>query len=288
MLGNGIKQTTATTGAGNLTLAAVTGCPTFANVFSVNQPFAYSLLNSDGLFVESGIAYLADLTTMVRARVSSTFVGGTYTKVGATPVSLTGTTTIIGTPHAATLESVMPTVDGQTAGINRMMTTAHRTTAQTAQAMTALRLSYVPFLMRVRGAVNTLSINVNVAGAAGKVARLGLYSCNELGYPGILLASTADFAIDSTGLKMNSVTPVSLPAGWYYAASISDGAPSVLMHTASSPAYGGSPLGYLGTAPIDFRYEILADTNMPAAASTTTTGVSAGAQHMPMVFAGVE
>lgn len=288
MLGNGIKQTTATTGAGNLTLAAVTGCPTFANVFSVNQPFAYSLLNSDGLFIESGIGYLADATTMVRARVSSTFAAGTYTKVGATAATLSGTTTVIGTPHAVTLESIMPTVDAQTAGINRMLTTAHRTTAQTAQAMTPLRLSYVPFLMRVRGAINSLNINVNTAGAAGKVARLGLYACNELGYPGALMASTADFAIDSTGLKLNSVTPVSLPAGWYYAASVSDGAPAILMHTAGSPAYGGSPLGYSGASPIDFRYENLADTILPATASTTTTAVSGGAQHMPMIFAGVE
>ena len=288
MLGNGIEQTTGTTGTGNLTLAAVAGCPTFANVFALNQEFVYALRNASGRFIEAGIGYLSDATTLVRARVCSIYSGGVYTKVGATPVDLTGTTTVICTPHAATLESVMPTVDAQTAGINRMVTTAHRTTAQTAQAMTTSRLSYVPFLLRVRAAVNALSINVNTAGAAGKVARLGIYSCNVSGYPGTLLTSTADFAIDSTGLKTNSVSPVSLPAGWYYAASISDGAPVILMHTAGNPAYGGSPLGYSGTSPIDFRYEILADTNMPATANTTTTGVAAGAQHLPMVFVGVE
>lgn len=288
MLGNGIEQTTGTTGTGNLTLSPVTGSPTFANVFLVNQPFAYTLVNASGFFVEAGIGYLSDATTMVRARVSSTFSGGVYTKAGAAPVNLTGITAVIGTPHAATLESVMPTVDGQTAGINRMVTTAHRTTAQTAQAMTAMRLTYVPFLLRVRAAVNALSINVNTAGAAGKVARLGIFACTELGYPGILLTSTADFAIDSTGLKMNSVTPVSLPAGWYYSASISDGAPTIIMHTAGSAAIGGSPFGFSGISPIDFRYEILADTNIPATASATTTAVSGGTQHVPMVYVGVE
>jgi len=37
MLGYGIKETTSTTGTGTLTLAAVTGFPRFASVFSVGE-----------------------------------------------------------------------------------------------------------------------------------------------------------------------------------------------------------------------------------------------------------
>lgn len=287
MLGNGIKQTTATTGTGNLTLSAVTGMPTVANVFPVGMRVAYALVDTDGHCIETGIGYLSDATTFVRACVCSTYVAGVYSSAMPSPVSLTGTTSLIVTPISTTLESMMPTVDSQSAGVNRMLTTAHRNTASTAQGMTTLRLTYAPFLLRTSGVVNALNINVNTAGAAGKVARLGLYNCNEKGYPGVLLAATADFAIDSTGFKNNAVTPISLPAGWYFAASVSDGAPIILMHTAGQAAIGGSPFGFSGTAPIDFRYEVLADTTMPSTANTTTTAVSGGAQHMPMVFVGL-
>lgn len=284
MLGNGIKQSTTTTGTGNLTLSLVSGFRPLSASFAVGQPFAYALLDSTGVLLESGIGELVSASEMVRARISSTAASEDAPSV----VSLTGTTTVIATPNAATLETMAPTVDGQSAGVNRMVTTAHRNTAVTSQGMTTLRLSYVPFLLRNGGVVNALNINVGTAGAAGKVARLGLYACNEKGYPGTRLVSTADFAIDSTGMKINSVTPTFLPPGWYFAASVSDGAPSIFMHTAGNAAIGGSPFGYSTTSTIDFRYEILADTNLPSAASATTTAVANGAQHLPMVYVGVE
>lgn len=283
MLGNGIKQTTATTGTGNLTLAAVAGFRALSDSFALGQPFAYALVNASGAFVESGIGYLVSATEMVRARISATATS----EDAPTAASLTGTTTIIATPNATTLEAMLPTVDGQTAGINRMVTTAHRNTAVTSQAMTALRLSYVPFLLRTGGIVNSLSINVGTAAVAGKLARLGLYACNEKGYPGPLMVSTADFAVDAVGLKTNSVGPIFLPPGWYFAASVSDGAPTIFMHTASAAAMGGGPFGFSGTSPVDFRYEVLVDTNMPSTANTATTAVVGSAQHLPMVYVGL-
>lgn len=288
MLGNGIKQTTSTTGTGDLTLSSVAGYPTFSDAFPLGMMISYALLDSAGLFIEAGVGYLSSSSTLVRARVSSTFVSSVYTSQGATAASLSGTTTVICTPQAATLESSLTTVDGQSGSVNRAVTTAHRLTTGTAAGMTTLRLSYVPFLLRTGASVVSLGINVTTAGAAGKIARLGMYTCNELGYPGSLLTSTSDFAIDSTGLKTTTLaTPIMLPPGWYYSGSVSDGGPVITMHAAGNQALGGSPLGFSGSGPIDFRYEVLASAVLPAIASTTTTAVANGAQHLPMIFVGV-
>ena len=79
MLGNWIKQTSTSTGTGNLTLAAVTGFPTFANQFAAGEYFYYTILNdSDGTPMESGIGHMSDSATLVRDKPLATFVAGTY------------------------------------------------------------------------------------------------------------------------------------------------------------------------------------------------------------------
>lgn len=287
MLANGVRQTTTTVGPGDLTLVAVPGMPTVADVAPIGRLHAYSLVDESGHLIETGIGYLSALTTFVRALVCAAYSGGVYSSVAPTAVALSGTTTLILGPHASTMETLAPTVDAHTAGINRMVTTAHRTGSVTSQAVASFRLHYVPFLLRIGGVVNTLSINVGTAAAAGKVARLGLYACNAKGYPGQLAVSTNDFAVDSTGMKINSVVaPTFLPAGWYFAASVSDGTPTIFMHSASNVAVGGSPLGFSGTAAVDFRYEGVVSTVLPDTANPTTTAVLGGSQHLPMVYVG--
>lgn len=288
MLATGVKQTTTTTGTGALTLDSVAGYPAISDAFGLNIPFSYTLLDSSGLFLEAGVGYLSSSTVMVRARISATMSGGVYANAAPTALNLSGTTTVIITPHAATLESPLPTVDSQTAGINKMVTTAHRNTTTTGAALVALRLTYVPFLFRCASQVVSLNINVSTAGAAGKVARLGIYACNEKGYPGALLASTSDFLVDTTGIKINTLSsPLSVSPGWFFTAIISDGSPTITMHAPGSSPIGGSPFGYVGTSFVDFRFEVLANTSIPANANTATTAVTAGAQNIPMIYIGV-
>lgn len=293
MLGNGIKQTTTTTGTGSLTVAAVTGYPTLGAVLAVGQPFDYTLLDAAGLFLEAGIGYLPDAATMVRARVSATFVGGVYNASTPTAVSLTGTTTVICTPHAATLENMLPTVDG-VSSVGRMLYPANRTLNTATAGLTGLRCIYAPYLFRSGARITHLTCNVTVAGGAGTVARLGIYSVKADGYIGDLLATTGDIAMDSSGFKATALSsPVSLPPGWYYVAIVSSTNATQPTLTAwgstLTSTLGGSPLGFTtgGVTPIEYRYEALASAVLPTSASTTTTAVTVGTVHVPAIYMGV-
>ncbi|MBY0238130.1 MAG: hypothetical protein K2X55_02340 [Burkholderiaceae bacterium] len=292
MLGNGIKQTTSTTGTGSLTVAAVTGYPTLAAAFAVGQPFAYALLDATGLFLEAGIGYLSDATTLVRARVSATFLGGVYSISAPTAVSLTGTTTVICTPHAATLESMLPTVDG-VSGIGRWLYPANRTMNTATVSLTGLRCLYTSYLFRSGARVSQLMCNVTVQGGAGAVIRLGIYSIRADGYIGDLLATTGDLAADSTGMKIGPLAaPLPLPPGWYYVAIVSSANATQPVVTAWASALasvlGGGPLGFAagGVTPIEYRHETLASAVLPASASTTTTAVTVGTAHVPAIYLG--
>jgi hypothetical protein len=291
MLGNGIKQTTATTGTGNLALAAVAGYPTLVNVMPIGWRFKYVALDSAGLFEEAGIGYLADATTMVRAKINATFSGGVYNNSNPTALSLSGTTTIICTPDESSLESMPATVDSQSTGVGRWLTCAGRTATQSPAAPSALRVYYTSFLLRIASPINALMLAVTTAGAAATVARCGLHFSNEKGYIGNLIVSTGDLDTATTGNKAGTFSPIMLPSGRYVASCVFSGTPGVTGYTSAfGNVIGGSPFG-MSTAspptPVDFRYETVVSAVIPSTPSLTTSSSLFGVAHGPMVFVGV-
>lgn len=65
-----VKETTTTTGTGNLTLAgAVAGFITFNSFFGTNTRFYYALIDANGTAWEVGRGYLSASTTLVRETV---------------------------------------------------------------------------------------------------------------------------------------------------------------------------------------------------------------------------
>lgn len=294
MLGNGIKQTTTSTGTGNLTLAAVTGYPKVSDVVPLLFPVAYSLLDASGLLLEEGIGHLSDSVTFVRSMVTATYSASTYSggpANTATPsaVSLTGTTTLIVTPNAASLESMLPAVD-RVSSINRVASPANRNLNTSTLALTALRCHYMPSLLRIASPAVNLQINVTTPGAAGTVARLGIYAVLENGYIGPLLATTGDIDVSTTGLKVATLSaPVTLPPGWYYLALVSSGAPTITAFVSNvANSLGGHPLGAVsgGLGQIEYRYETLASAVLPSAASASTTLSQIGSGNIPAVYVG--
>lgn len=290
MLANGIKQTTTTTGTGNLTLSPVSGFPTFADAFAVNQPFSYGLIDSSGQPIEFGIGYLSNSSTLVRARVTATYSGGTYTQVSASVVSLSGTTTAICTPHAATVEAMPANVDNVSGSIGRYLTSAGRTSAFVTTAPSTInRLYYTPFVLRTGVVVSSLAINVATA-QASCIAKAGIYACSADGYPGTLLVSAGNFDCSTTGFKaLSTSASVFLPAGVYFTASVAQVAASNPNFTTYNNAVGnitgGSPFGFgaSGTVINDSRYETLAGgASLPSAASSGTTNITTS----PVVFVG--
>ncbi len=75
--GDYAKETTTTTGTGNITLAgAVTQHQTIASIVQVGDPFPYSLLDANGTAREVGIGTLLTSTTMSRDTIESSTNSG--------------------------------------------------------------------------------------------------------------------------------------------------------------------------------------------------------------------
>jgi hypothetical protein len=65
-----VRETTTTTGTGNLTLAgAVSNFQTFNSAFGLNVVFHYTIEDNTNNAWEEGEGYLTNSTTLVRARV---------------------------------------------------------------------------------------------------------------------------------------------------------------------------------------------------------------------------
>ncbi len=288
MLATGIKQTTATTGTGSLTLAAVSGAPKLSDAFPVGVRFAYTLLDEAGLFLEAGIGYLSDTTTLVRARVAATFTGSSYASSAPTAVALAGTTTVIATPHAATLESMMPTVDAISAGVMRYLSSAARTASTAATGPSTNLAYYPPYLHRCGSPVITLAVNVTTA-IAGGMGQIGLYACNENGGVGALIFKSGDIDMSTTGVKVVTLpAPVALPSGWYYTGFVgNNGSLRVTGYTSNVTAVlGGTPCGFNSAmVQIECRTESAPGAQLP----TTPNPVNALTigTPMPLVYVGV-
>lgn len=238
MLGYGVKETTATTGTGTLTLSAVSGFPRFANAFGVGDLVDYSLLNSSGQPIECGIGTVGASNTLARTYPLVTWDGTTYTNTSPTAISLTGTTTVIctGTPG-----SENPFIQSFYSGAaNQAVNSAHMTAESGAVTTAANKLWVIPFQLEVNRPM--AGILARVTTAAGTSGTLGWYRCGSAGLPTDLLQS-GTISTATTGLKSIAFSAY-YPPGWYYAAIVCDGAAGL---GASNSIPASSPLGSDGS-----------------------------------------
>lgn len=82
---NRVKDSTTTTGTGNITLSgtAPTGFVSFNTAYGLNHPFEYSISSSGGSEWETGVGYLSGSTTLVRARVTDSSNSGSAVNFSA-------------------------------------------------------------------------------------------------------------------------------------------------------------------------------------------------------------
>jgi len=236
MLGYGVKETTATTGTGTLTLSAVTGSPRFADEFANGVSVYYSLLNSSGQVVECGIGTVGAGNTLSRNRVLATFSGGTYNDLTPSAVSLTGTTTVICAGLASSSPIAIP-------NINTVITTSGATpqrlvmdtrintnsASSTGLTMAANTLYLVPFYLSVDCIATGIALRIGT-GAAGKSIIAGLYQLDYRGYPAKVLGQTASTAAATSGVNWSASFTggnVKLIPGWYVIGIVSDGTPAI-------------------------------------------------------------
>lgn len=212
MQANWTKVTTSTAGTGDLTLDAVTGFPTFGDVFSVGQIVAYSILNSSGQPVEEGIGCYSAADTLTRTYVCGTYSGGVYDNTAPSAISLSGTYTVI----ASSVRAMAPTLPQiHTSAAARYFASPSHQSSTNSKTIIAGDLIAVPLLFSAARAVDAFAIEVTTLGAAA-VARAGLYSVGANGLPAKLLIESADFDCSTTGVKVATFGAVSIPPGWYY------------------------------------------------------------------------
>ena len=98
MFANNVKETTATTGTGTVTLAAVAGSARVADAFAVGDLVPYGIKSGDDW--EWGFGTVGAGNTLARTTINATYVAGVYNKTTPVAITLAGTSTVIVTPHA--------------------------------------------------------------------------------------------------------------------------------------------------------------------------------------------
>lgn len=236
MEGYGIKETTATTGTGTLTLSAVSGFPRFANEFANGVSVYYSLLTSSGQPLECGIGTVGAGNTLSRDRILATFSGGTYNDLTPSAVSLTGTTTVICAGLASSAPLAIPNINavittGGATPQRLVMDTRINTNSASSAGLTMIAntLYLVPFFLAVDCIAAGIALRIGT-GASGKSIIAGLYQLDYRGYPAKVLGQTASTAAATSGVNWSASFTgggVKLVPGWYVIGIVSDGAPAI-------------------------------------------------------------
>lgn len=258
MLGNWIRTTTTTTGAGNLTLAGVSGFPTFNDRFGTTQYFHYNILDdATGQPMESGIGHMSSSTVMVRDKISVTYVAGVLSNVAPTAAMLlTGTKRVICSTEEGAMAASMPGVAKSISGVAGYQVSAHLGNADAqSYTMVANRLFLTPYLHNSHSNIDGIGIRV-VTGVASAELRFGIYGSDYTGLPtNLLWESTVGIAAATSSTEIvQSVTGMRLPPGWYWTGIISGHAPTVSGVAGGSTGILETPLG---RATVDTRYRNL-------------------------------
>ena len=220
-LGNWVKQTTTTTGTGNLTLSSVSGYPTANDVFGLDVTFPYTIWDSTGAPIECGTGHLSTSSTLVRDFVRATYSGGTYTSTNSTTgqVNLAAGTYTIGcsiddssvyVEPARTFSRVHGTANARIHSPRNIM---QRNSSALAWN-NANRLYAFPIYIAERGPFDAFVVRCTTA--AG-LSDLALYEVGPDGLPGKLLVAAVGVAF-SGAVNYATFAAQSIQPGWYYMA----------------------------------------------------------------------
>jgi hypothetical protein len=250
MRGNAIKHQTTTTGTGALTLAAVSGWPTYASVFgnSGTRMVDYTVQTNAGLPIEGGVGEV-NLATLVltRAKVQWTWDGSSYDATAPTALSLAagthqvvcGPTVEIGGIYAAS------TTPGDSLGVATMAFCQN----STFEFMGNQRCEFFWTPIRRTGQISTVSLRMSSGYTGGTSSmKVGLYDIDEAGKPFNLLADFGNLGSVVVGTMTSAplATPITVPPGDMYAIAVlgewsgGSGSPSL---TQGNGSLGHSPFG---------------------------------------------
>jgi hypothetical protein len=268
MLGNWVKETSTTSGTGNVTLAgAVTGYASFNTTFGTSPAYYFRYVIQDGNNWETGIGHLSASTTLVRDVIQQTYSGTTLTRYG-TALSLSGGTSNVFIDLTADAADRIAT-SGQ-ASTTSGVTCAGQGSNVGSNAPDANFLWCWPFNLSLTGVYSGICWYANASG--GTKWRGGVYQVGTNGLPGVLLATTADIT-PATGQNNTSFSAnVFLTRGMYYLGYIADGS-----NTFKAPTqYAYQPMGLMGQStggiPVTARHLSRGTITLPDPAGTDSNG----------------
>lgn len=215
MLASRAKETTTTTGTGNLTLAgAATNFLALSAEFELEHPIQYTIIDDTNNVWEVGIGYLSASTTLVRDIV----LDNSSNTTSALNLSA-GTKTVVVSPVPSGIFPGWTTLYSATKRIipRQFVNSSVTFTAGTDE------LCLYPVEVPFYGSCDALQCIVNTAVASTK-ARIGLYRKNSSGGPGVILAQTGDLDTTTTGLKTGTITAFKLRPGEYFLGIVANGA----------------------------------------------------------------
>lgn len=292
-LGNWIRETSTTIGAGNLTVAAVTGWSKFSDQFGVGADgvgdhFYYAIIDDTTLApYEAGIGRMLDAFTLVRVRVLASYVAGVYAEAN-TPVTLAaGTYRIICADLASARQMALPGVR-LGAALRAIGSRDLNTATGNARTITAGTLYGVPFCLASSALITGAILSV-ITAAATSTARIGIYRLTANLEPGGLIAQTLDMDTTTTGIKSYAwgTGTRRFPAGYYYLAVLSNGgSPGVLAGGPSTLDFPGHALqGGIDGANFNYSFGTAAATGpaMPATCPVLSW-VGSTIDYAPMLF----
>jgi len=165
-------------------------------------------------------------------------------------------------------------------GSTRYFTSGIGATALTTLALTANRLYAAPFFVPCVQSFDRIAINVTTAGAAGTLARIGIYYDNGATAPGELTLDSGDIAVNATGVKQVNIS-ISLSMRLIWLAIVASAAVTIraLAVGSSNAVYLGNNSS-LGAAWGSHYYAAFAYAPLPAAFGAVTFGTGAA----PAVF----
>ena len=265
-----VKDTTATTGTGTITLDGTpdSGFIGFDDAFSTGDAVHYTI--EDGNNRETGIGTLTSGAswTLSRGQILETLSSGVYAQWPATGINLSGSATVAIAPSAA---STISPAKGYTTGTTYYNgSDLGAVDSSTTVAVTANRMYIIPLILLVPRKVSKLMCYVATADAGATVSRVGLYKVNASGQPETLIEDgTVD--VTSTGGKILTLASTYyLNPGSYATAFATDGTPS--LRGIGAGEHGGNMYGrYFTTGQSAYAYKALSSWSaLPSTISSPT------------------
>lgn len=228
MLASWVRQSTSTTGTGTITLdgTPASGFVGFSDAFSTGEVVNYTI--EDGNNRETGIGTLTTGAswTLSRDVIHETLVSGTYSKMPATGISLSGSAVVSVSANASTSQigtQVLQTRYGSSSNWTNLLRVTEIGSGSTQTP--AERTYAVPFTVDTLVEITNHAIEIVTADGAATSSAIGIYDADENENPNNLLGS-GSIDVTTTGVKSVTYSPaLVLTPGKYFAAVVSDGSP---------------------------------------------------------------